>query len=396
MELATTLQGQTVQNRVREVGINKNHWYPVAWANQLQPGQVIAVTVWQQPIALYRDTDGQPHALEDACPHKGVALHNGQVQKADLLCPYHGWQFDGSGNCVGIPYWPEGQKLPCAQTKSYAVQEKYGVIWLFPGDQALAGDRPPPHVPEFDDPRLLLVPITGRFQAHFSICNENTMDVFHGFLHNDLQGWFDPVLLRLKDGEDEVCADYQVSYRGWITKFLGLSDVSDQTTTRTVSIQYRYPHYHTSLEGVSSLYLMRLPVGPTETRSFSLLFLKLPLPIWLLRPIKAPLSWFILRFIFIKFLNQDVEMMESEQQTYLRDRQRRYVEINPAIIALQRLIIRQYEQFVQQSSQLTSQLHHSRSGDVQRSGTLSNSVRVSQVDSPLETFRESAPETLIG
>jgi hypothetical protein len=54
----------------------------------------------------------------------------------------------------------------------------------------------------------------------------------------------------------------------------------------------------------------------------------------------------------MKFLSQDIEMMESEQQTYLANPQRRYVEINPAIIALERLIIRQYEQFMQKSSQL--------------------------------------------
>jgi renierapurpurin 18,18'-hydroxylase len=376
MELATTLRGQIIQNRVREVGINKNYWYPVRWANQLQPGQVVSVTIWQQAIALYRDQVGQLHALEDACPHKGVALHKGQVQGENLLCPYHGWKFDGNGTCIGIPYLPAGQKLPCAQASSYAVQEKYGIIWVFPGDQSLSHQRYLPQVAEFDNPDFLLVPITGRFQAHFSICNENTMDVFHGFLHNDLQGWFDPVLVSLKEQADEVCADYRVSYQGWITKFLGLGEKGDRTTTRTVSIQYQYPHYHSSLEGVSSLYLMRLPVGPTETRSFSLLFLKLPLPRWLLQPIKAPLSWFILRFVFLKFLAQDIEMMESEQRTFSNDPQRRYVEINPAIIALQRLIVRQYEQFVQQSSQL----QHIHQGDSQRSGFLSESMLPSQVD----------------
>ncbi len=41
MELVTTLKGQTVQNIVRDVGINPNHWYPVAWAETLKPGQVI-------------------------------------------------------------------------------------------------------------------------------------------------------------------------------------------------------------------------------------------------------------------------------------------------------------------------------------------------------------------
>lgn len=37
MELATTLTGQTVRNHVREVGINGNHWYAVAWAKDLKP-----------------------------------------------------------------------------------------------------------------------------------------------------------------------------------------------------------------------------------------------------------------------------------------------------------------------------------------------------------------------
>jgi len=41
MELATTLTSQTVQNAVREVGINANYWYPVGWANQLKPGDII-------------------------------------------------------------------------------------------------------------------------------------------------------------------------------------------------------------------------------------------------------------------------------------------------------------------------------------------------------------------
>jgi hypothetical protein len=106
------------------------------------------------------------------------------------------------------------------------------------------------------------------------------------------------------------------------------------------------------MEGVSSLYLMRLPVGPNETRSFSLLFLpKIRLPKWLLRTIKPVMVPLVRRFLFMRFLEQDVGMMESEQRTYRANPNRRYVEVNPAIIALQRIIVRQYETFVQQSSQ---------------------------------------------
>lgn len=344
MELATTLKTQAVQNTVREVGINANYWYAVGWANQLKPGDVISMTVWQQAIALYRDMDGQLHALEDACPHRGVALHKGKVQGRHLACSYHGWEFDGRGQCISVPYLPKSQKLPCAQARSYPVQEKYNLIWVFPGDPVIAATCQPLSIPEFSQPEWLMVPITASCKAHFSICNENTMDVFHGFLHQKLQGWFDPVLMSLRETEASVCAEYNVSYQGRMAQFLGLSERADQVTTLPISVQYDYPHFQSSLQGISRLYLMRLPVGPTYSRSFALFFFKARLPGWILRSLKPLLQLYIEHFVLLKFLAQDIEMMESEQQTYLSNPKQRYVEINPAIIAIQRLMIRQYEQ----------------------------------------------------
>lgn len=55
MELTPKLTSQKVQNRVREIGINPNYWYPVAWAKEIKPNQVKQVTVWEQEIAIYRD-----------------------------------------------------------------------------------------------------------------------------------------------------------------------------------------------------------------------------------------------------------------------------------------------------------------------------------------------------
>lgn len=352
MELATTLTSQTVQNVVREVGINANHWYAVNWANKLKPGDIMPVIIWQQAIAVYRDVNGQLHALEDACPHKGIALHKGKVQGCNLACSYHGWEFNGQGSCVSIPYLPKEQKLPRAQARSYPIAEKYNLIWIFPGDPTVASTCQLPSIPEFDQPEWLMVPVTARFQAHFSMCNENSMDVFHGFLHQKLQGWFDPVLMSLKETESAVCTEYKVSYKGRLAKFLGLSERADQVTTLLVSTQYRYPHFYSSLQGISSLYLMRLPIDLTETRSFAYFFFKVRLPKRVLNLIKPLLATLIQRLVLLKFLAQDIEMVESEQQTYLANHHRRYVEINPAIIAVQRLIVRQYEQFMQKSTQL--------------------------------------------
>jgi phenylpropionate dioxygenase-like ring-hydroxylating dioxygenase large terminal subunit len=354
MEIAPILRSQTVQNRVREVGINPNYWYPATWASELKPNQVLPVIIWNSAIALYRSQNGRVYAMEDACPHKGVALHKGKVAGENLTCPYHGWEFDGEGVCQSIPYFPKDQKLPCAKARSYAVTEKYDLIWIFPGAVEDSEKAELPNVPEYDDQNWLAIPIPGEFKAHFSICNENTMDVFHGYLHENLQGWFDPELISLEATDASVFAQYRVSYQGWMTKFFGFSEQGNEVTTRTVTIKYSYPHYHSSLEGMSSLYLMRQPVGAQLTKSFSLLFIKIRLPQWFVKPLQKPITKIIWRFILKNFLDQDTEMIESEQQTYLANPQRRYVEINPAIIALQRVIVGQYEKFVQQSKKLSN------------------------------------------
>lgn len=374
MEASAVLKGQPIYRRARAVGINPNYWYPIFWADQLKPGEVVSAQVWETSLAVYRAADSTVHAMADACPHKGVELHRGEVHENNLVCPYHGWEFNGEGSCVSIPYFPKEQKLPCAQARSYPTREAYGIVWIFPGDAELAEQQPLPEVPQYGQPGWFMVRIPGHFKAHFSICNENTMDVFHGFLHKDLQGWYDPKLLNLKQDEDGVSADYQVSYEGFLSKLLGLGTKGSDSTTRTVSIRYRYPHYATALESVSSLYLMRLPVGPRETKSFSLLFLKLPLPQWLLSGSLANLlEKVILNSVFLKFLHQDVEMMESEQRNYSIDPQRNYVEVNPAIIALQRVIVGQYESL---ENPTESRLETVKESPIQPSQEVSNGMLV--------------------
>jgi len=344
MELKTNLTEETVQNRVREVGINPNYWYAVGWSKQLKPKQTLPITIWSQSIVLYRDETHQVYALENACPHRGVALDKGEVEGCHLICPYHGWEISEQGQCVNIPYFDPEQKLPRANIHAYPVCEQYGLIWVFPGDPELANTVSLPEIPEYNDPNFLMIPSSATFRAHFSICNENTMDVFHGYLHRNLQGWFNPKLTKLETTDHSVRANYKVSYQGLLSKFLNLNQGNSQVTRRTVSVQYQYPHYYNTLEGISSLYLMRLPVSPTTSYSFSLLFVKVRLPRVLIQTL-SPVLQVIIRRFFFRFLEQDIEMIESEQQTYLANPKRRYVEVNPAITALQRVTVKQYEQY---------------------------------------------------
>ena len=54
----------------------------------------------EQPLVIGRDKQGQPFALRDACPHRGMPLSCGPFDGEQIECSYHGWRFDAhSGQC---------------------------------------------------------------------------------------------------------------------------------------------------------------------------------------------------------------------------------------------------------------------------------------------------------
>jgi phenylpropionate dioxygenase-like ring-hydroxylating dioxygenase large terminal subunit len=126
---------------LRRVGAHPDYWYPVAWAEELKVGKTLARRFAQLPIALYRGGSGQVFALEDRCAHRQVPLHLGVVCGDELKCHYHGWTYNRTGKCVNVPYLG-ADRLPTG-VKSYPVREVDGLIFVFPGDPALAEGRLP-------------------------------------------------------------------------------------------------------------------------------------------------------------------------------------------------------------------------------------------------------------
>ncbi|HSV45598.1 MAG TPA: aromatic ring-hydroxylating dioxygenase subunit alpha [Ramlibacter sp.] len=112
-------------------------WYVAAMHDELMPGELLARTFLGQPMVLFRDAVGQPRALADRCPHRMAPLSMGKLCNGgnSLRCGYHGLEFDGQGRCTHNPHGP----IPAAAAvKPFAVQERHGLIWLWPGDAALA------------------------------------------------------------------------------------------------------------------------------------------------------------------------------------------------------------------------------------------------------------------
>lgn len=118
----------------------RNFWYVAAWADELGDGKagspLVARTVLGEPLVLYRTESGAPVALLDRCPHRLLPLSKGEKLGEHIQCGYHGLTFDGAGKCVRVP----GQRSipPTASVRSYPVAEHMGMIWVWPGDPALA------------------------------------------------------------------------------------------------------------------------------------------------------------------------------------------------------------------------------------------------------------------
>lgn len=104
-------------------------WHPIAWSHQLKK-KPIAVQILGRDVVGFRDKNGVAHVIEDRCPHKGVKLSPGACVNGGIECPYHGWIFDGQGECIHIPSHTSQDKINVRNIPSFLVQEQEGTVWF--------------------------------------------------------------------------------------------------------------------------------------------------------------------------------------------------------------------------------------------------------------------------
>ncbi|GAB1261829.1 aromatic ring-hydroxylating dioxygenase subunit alpha [Aurantivibrio plasticivorans] len=111
-----------------------NCWYVAAMADEVSD-KPFGRIVCNLHIVFYRNTQNQPVALEDFCPHRGLPLSLGYIEGDEIVCGYHGMKVSCQGSCHSMP----GQDVRRMKgINAYPTVEKYGFIWLWPGDPTLA------------------------------------------------------------------------------------------------------------------------------------------------------------------------------------------------------------------------------------------------------------------
>lgn len=190
-------------------------WYPVAFSADLQ-NVPMGVCLLDQRIALYRLSDGRAHAVQDLCPHRGAPLSSGSIRENHLVCPYHGFQFDGRGHCVRIPAQP-GLAIPSKlHLQTYQVKERYGLVWVRLADH---DEHEIPAFDEWDDPDYLrILPEAFVWKASAGRQVESFIDVSHfAFVHTETFG----------EAESTIVPDYTVEKTASGFAFNYVSNVSN-------------------------------------------------------------------------------------------------------------------------------------------------------------------------
>jgi len=195
---------------IRKTGISPDFWYPVARSHAVKTGKAHAVTFAGEPIVLVRTKKGEVYAMEDRCAHRQVPLHLGVVEDDCIKCAYHGWKYDHTGKCVGVPYLEKCSLRP-KNVPSYPCREAYGLIFVYPGDMAKFPSAVFPEIPSANDPKYKTRYLDRDVKCHYTFMHENLMDMNHQFLHRRLMGGIKTTLIDTRTGPDWIEADYTFS-----------------------------------------------------------------------------------------------------------------------------------------------------------------------------------------
>ncbi|MBP2400927.1 aromatic ring-hydroxylating oxygenase subunit alpha [Streptomyces syringium] len=342
-------EAQSKRARVRAAGMDPDYWYAVAHESELPRGKTLATRFWGHPIVVYRGADGTLHALEDRCAHRQLKLSGGEVNGCHLTCTYHGWSYDGDGNVVHYAHDLFGRARPEAKVAGYPVTSRHGLIWIFPGEPALAPVRTIPAIPELSGRRpWARLDASFTWQAHHSMIIDNVSDFTHSYLHRRFRPFWDAKLTRHELIGDRVELSYATHVGGGrlTSRFVDRRQVD----TTSIELAFDYPYQRSDTGGSIKHWCFVLPMDRRTSRVFFIFYfdaVRIPGTRWTVPRRLLPLFMRVAGALVVKpLLGEDGEAVESEQLGYETHYAAPILELNPAVGLFQDLTIRKWEEFL--------------------------------------------------
>jgi phenylpropionate dioxygenase-like ring-hydroxylating dioxygenase large terminal subunit len=163
-----------------------NDWHVIGFSTDFGQGKVYPARLLERDLVVWRSQDDQIHVWEDLCIHRGARLSKGWIKNDSVVCPYHGWEYDGAGRCTLMPAAPDETPMKKARAFPHRAADRYGFIWACLGDP----EADVPVFPEWEDDSFFKVhsgPYV--YNANGFRAVENFVDASHfPFVHAGFNG----------------------------------------------------------------------------------------------------------------------------------------------------------------------------------------------------------------
>jgi phthalate 4,5-dioxygenase len=163
----------------------RSYWIPALLSEELPEPDCppVRVKLLSERMIAFRDSEDRLGLLDEFCAHRGVSLWFGRNEECGLRCPYHGWKYDVTGQCVDMPNEPEHSSFAKkVRLKTYPLVQRGSVLWTYMG--------PPTSQPPLPEYEFATVPASHSFVSkRLQECNwlqamEGGIDSSHvSFLH---------------------------------------------------------------------------------------------------------------------------------------------------------------------------------------------------------------------
>lgn len=259
-----------------------NFWYPVVRSRDLGTTPQ-RVRILAHDFVVFRDAQGKAAVLSDTCIHRGGSLAGGKCKEdGTVQCPYHGWRFNGRGECTRIPSIGINAKIPPrARVDAYPVEERYGIVFAFLGD--LPEDQRPPIMPveEHGTPEWRATVVTFEVEYHYERSIENGLDPAHNEYVHPTHGYQGERETEYKVNELRAHGNNPWGFgfmhtfdapplRNPIMRFARPEGGKMEAGSGTFGPNQMWTYIHFSARAAMHQYMFEAPIDETRTRVFLL------------------------------------------------------------------------------------------------------------------------------
>lgn len=236
-------------------------WYFIGTHRDLQQSKPHAAMWMGQKIVAWCNDHGDVCVAEAVCPHLGSDLSpdaGTRVVAGQLVCPFHGFKFDVTGQCVATP---SGDPARSTELRLFETRNVGGLIFAWWG---IGGREPqwqlpsaPPNSGDWSDFELRTV----RFPGHPQETSENSVDIAHlSYIHG-----YDNVTSDAPVTTEGPCLESRFGFSSTrrIAKLARLS-LRVSAVARVVGLGYSYVEFQEHTIGMDArLWVLATPVDGT-------------------------------------------------------------------------------------------------------------------------------------